>query len=266
MVFDAPLDPVDELLRRAQRYPVLPHEKVLDLAQRIERGDLEAKDLLINSNLRLVVSVARKYQGQGLSFADLVQEGMLGLIRAAEKFDYRKGYRFSTYATIWIRQALQRGLDNTGRTVRLPAHISQRVRRLGREPTLDELAKELDTDTEEIERLGSYQQVLASLDAGVGEDGETPLGALLPVDEEPLEDQAIRGETERVVRAGLASLPTEEMKVVGTRFGTDGEGERTVEQTARHLGMSVAETRRIEERALQRLAGIPELQRLREAA
>ena len=162
MVFDAPLDPVDELLRRAQRYPVLPHEKVLELAQRIERGDLDAKDLLINSNLRLVVSVARKYQGQGLSFADLVQEGMLGLIRAAEKFDYRKGYRFSTYATIWIRQALQRGLDNTGRTVRLPAHISQRVRRLGRaeremalrlgrEPTLEELAKELDTDTDEIE-------------------------------------------------------------------------------------------------------------------
>jgi len=256
---------------------VLPHERVIELAQRIEKGDLEAKDLLINSNLRLVVSVARKYQGQGLSFADLVQEGMLGLIRAAEKFDYRKGYRFSTYATIWIRQALQRGLDNTGRTVRLPAHISQRVRRLGRaeremalrlgrEPSMEELADELDTDTDEIERLASYQQVLASLDAGVGEDGETPLGALLPVDEVPLEDQAIRGETARVVQEGLASLPTEEMQVVGARFGTDGEGERTVEQTARHLGLSVAETRRIEERALQRLARVPELQRLREAA
>jgi RNA polymerase primary sigma factor len=276
-IYDAPLDPVDELLRRAQRYPVLPHERVIELAQRIERGDLDAKDLLINSNLRLVVSVARKYQGQGLSFADLVQEGMLGLIRAAEKFDWRKGYRFSTYATIWIRQALQRGLDNTGRTVRLPAHISQRVRRLGRaerelalrlgrEPSLDELATELDTDIDEIERLGSYQQVLASLDAGVGEDGETPLGALLPIDEVPLEEQAILGETSRMVQAGIASLPTEEMQVVGARFGTDGEGEKTVEQTARHLGMSVAETRRIEERALQRLARIPELQRLREAA
>ena len=218
-IYDAPLDPVDELLRRAQRYPVLPHERVIELAQRIERGDLEAKDLLINSNLRLVVSVARKYQGQGLSFADLVQEGMLGLIRAAEKFDWRKGYRFSTYATIWIRQALQRGLDNTGRTVRLPAHISQRVRRLGRaerelarqlgeEPSLDELADGagLRTSTRSS-GWARYQQVLASLDAGVGEDGETPLGALLPIDEVPLEEQAIRGETSRLVQAGCLDLP-----------------------------------------------------------
>jgi RNA polymerase primary sigma factor len=274
---DVLASPLDQLLRRASQYQLLDPAKEIELAQRIERGDLDAKDLLVNSNLRLVVSVARHYVGQGLTLDDLVQEGMLGLIRAVEKFDYRKGYRFSTYATIWIRQALQRGLDNTGRTVRLPAHISQRVRRLGRaeremalrlgrEPTLDELADELDTDIDEIERLGSYQQVLASLDAGVGEDGETPLGALLPNDEEPFDDQVFRGDAARAVHESLASLPTEEMKVVGTRFGTDGEGERTVEQTARHLGMSVAETRRIEERALQRLADIPELKKLRQAA
>jgi len=120
----------DQLLRSAEHYPLLKHEEVIELSKRIEKGDLAAKDKLINSNLRLVVSVARNYQGQGLSLGDLVQEGMLGLIRAAEKFDYRKGYRFSTYATIWIRQALQRGLDNTGRTVRVPAHVAQRIRKL----------------------------------------------------------------------------------------------------------------------------------------
>ena len=122
----------DQLLRSAEHYPLLKHEEVIELSKRIEKGDLAAKDKLINSNLRLVVSVARNYQGQGLSLGDLVQEGMLGLIRAAEKFDYRKGYRFSTYATIWIRQALQRGLDNTGRTVRVPAHVAQRIRKLRR--------------------------------------------------------------------------------------------------------------------------------------
>jgi len=120
----------DQLLRSAEHYPLLKHEEVIELSKRIEKGDLAAKEKLINSNLRLVVSVARNYQGQGLSLGDLVQEGMLGLIRAAEKFDYRKGYRFSTYATIWIRQALQRGLDNTGRTVRVPAHVAQLRREL----------------------------------------------------------------------------------------------------------------------------------------
>jgi RNA polymerase primary sigma factor len=123
--------PLDQLLRRASQYRLLDPKEEIDLAQRIERGDLDAKDLLVNSNLRLVVSVARHYVGQGLTLDDLVQEGMLGLIRAVEKFDYRKGYRFSTYATIWIRQALQRGLDNTGRTIRLPANVAQRAR-LGR--------------------------------------------------------------------------------------------------------------------------------------
>src|SRR5213075_1207259 len=266
MVYDAPLDPVDELLRRAQRYPVLPHEKVLDLAQRIERGDLEAKDLLINSNLRLVVSVARKYQGQGLSFADLVQEGMLGLIRAAEKFDYRKGYRFSTYATIWIRQALQRGLDNTGRTIRLPANVAQRARKLARiereltvkleqDPSLEELADATGFDVEEVERLRGYERALASLDAGVGEDGETPLGALIPVEDADVERDVVRADHARRVRRFLEQLPTEEMRVVNLRYGTGGEGEHTVEQAARKLGMSVSETRKAESRALERLQG-----------
>ena len=144
---------VDQLLAHSRRYPLLTPAQEIELAQKIERGDLHAKELLVNSNLRLVASNARRYQNQGLPLADLVQEGMLGLIRAAEKFDWRKGFRFSTYATLWIRQAIQRGLENSGRTIRLPVHVAQRSRkvgrverelsvRLGREPTVEEIAAE----------------------------------------------------------------------------------------------------------------------------
>src|SRR5260221_2526367 len=143
---------VDQLLAHSRRYPLLTPDQEIDLAKKIERGDLHAKELLVNSNLRLVASNARRYQNQGLPLGDLVQEGMLGLIRAVEKFDWRRGYRFSTYATLWIRQAMQRGLENSGRTIRLPVHVGQRARkvarierelttRLGREPTEEEIAQ-----------------------------------------------------------------------------------------------------------------------------
>src|SRR3954453_22630706 len=141
---DAQLEPLTLLLEEAQRYRLLTPREELDLARRIERGDLDAKELLINSNLRLVVSIARRYQGLGLSLNDLVQEGMIGLIRASEKFDYRKGFRFSTYATLWIRQSIQRGLDNTARNVRLPANVAQRARKVGR--AFSELAVQLERD------------------------------------------------------------------------------------------------------------------------
>jgi RNA polymerase primary sigma factor len=270
-------DPLDDLLRRASRYPLLRPSEEVELAKRIERGDLAAKERLINSNLRLVVHVARKYQGQGLSMGDLVQEGMLGLIRAAEKFDWRKGFRFSTYATIWIRQALQRGLDNTGRTIRLPANVAQRARKLARiereltvkleqDPSLEELADATGFDVEEVERLRGYERALASLDAGVGEDGETPLGALIPVEDADVEMDVVRADHARRVRRFLEQLPTEEMRVVNLRYGTGGEGEHTVEQAARKLGMTVSETRKAETRALERLQGEPELALLRDAA
>jgi RNA polymerase primary sigma factor len=270
-------DPLDDLLRRASRYPLLRPSEEVELAKRIERGDLAAKERLINSNLRLVVHVARKYQGQGLSMGDLVQEGMLGLIRAAEKFDWRKGFRFSTYATIWIRQALQRGLDNTGRTIRLPANVAQRARKLARiereltvklelDPSLEELADATGFDVEEFERLRGYERALASLDAGVGEDGETPLGALIPVEDADVERDVVRADHARRVRRFLEQLPTEEMRVVNLRYGTGGEGEHTVEQAARKLGMTVSETRKAESRALERLQGEPELALLRDAA
>src|SRR5437763_1229002 len=153
-------DPLDDLLRRASRYPLLRPSEEVELAKRIERGDLAAKERLINSNLRLVVHVARKYQGQGLAMGDLVQEGMLGLIRAAEKFDWRKGFRFSTYATIWIRQALQRGLDNTGRTIRLPANVEQRARKLGM--TVSETRK---AEAKALERLQGEPELALLRDA-----------------------------------------------------------------------------------------------------
>jgi RNA polymerase primary sigma factor len=225
----------------------------------------------------LVVHVARKYQGQGLAMGDLVQEGMLGLIRAAEKFDWRKGFRFSTYATIWIRQALQRGLDNTGRTIRLPANVAQRARKLARiereltvkleqEPTLDQLAEATGFELDEVERLRGYERALASLDAGVGEDGETPLGALIPVEDADVETDVMKSDHARRVRSFLEQLPTTEMKVVNLRYGTGGEGEHTVEQAARKLGMTVSETRKAEAKALERLQGEPELAALRDAA
>ena len=157
---------VDQLLAHSRRYPLLTPAQEIDLAKRIERGDLHAKELLVNSNLRLVASNARRYQNQGLPLGDLVQEGMLGLIRASEKFDWRKGFRFSTYATLWIRQAIQRGLENSGRTIRLPVHVAQRSRkvgrverelsvRLGREPTLEELAEETGLPIDQVEEVAT---------------------------------------------------------------------------------------------------------------
>jgi RNA polymerase primary sigma factor len=249
---------LDQLLRRASQYQLLDPAMEIELAQRIERGDLDAKDLLVNSNLRLVVSVARHYVGQGLTLDDLVQEGMLGLIRAVEKFDYRKGYRFSTYATIWIRQALQRGLDNTGRTIRLPSHMSQRARRiarvereltaeLGEPPTDEKVAAAAELDIEEVALLRERDRALASLDQTVGDDGETALGALLPADGETVDEEV-------------------EREVIPLRFGTGGDGEHTLVQAARRLGMPPSKARQAEERALRRLAADGDVKSLRVAA
>ena len=186
-------DAMSLFLQEVRRYPLLTREEEADLAQRIERGDLEAKAQLVNSNLRLVISNARKYQGHDLPLLDLIQEGILGLIRAAEKFDHRKGFKFSTYATFWIRQAIQRALDNRARTIRIPVHLGQRERkirraereltgRLGREPTEEELAQAAELTPEEVRETLDAARVVTSLDRPVGEQEETSLGALLPSD------------------------------------------------------------------------------------
>src|SRR2546421_5771198 len=177
-------------LQEVRRHPLLSREQEIELAQRIERGDLAAKDQLVNSNLRLVISNARKYQGHDLPLLDLIQEGILGLIRAAEKFDWRKGVKFSTYATLWIRQSLQRALDNRSRTIRIPVHLGQRERKIGRaqrelaaqmgrDPTDEELAEAAEITLEELQDARAAARVVTSLDRPVGEEEETPFGALI---------------------------------------------------------------------------------------
>ncbi|HEY1688234.1 MAG TPA: sigma-70 family RNA polymerase sigma factor [Solirubrobacteraceae bacterium] len=268
---------VDQLLAHSRRYPLLTPDQEIELAQRIERGDLSAKELLINSNLRLVASNARRYQNQGLPLADLVQEGMLGLIRASEKFDWRKGFRFSTYATLWIRQAIQRGLENSGRTIRLPVHVAQRSRkvgrverelsvRLGREPTIEEIAEETGLPIDQIEEVRQQRAALVSLDQQVGEDGDTALGDLLPSDQEAPEETAWDNERERLVHRAIAQLPDTERTVLTLRFGTGREEPQTLTAIGKRLGFSAERASQLEQRALKKLAESPELVALREAA
>src|ERR1700733_3693140 len=268
---------VDQLLAHSRRYPLLTPAQEIDLAQRIERGDLHAKELLVNSNLRLVASNARRYQNQGLPLGDLVQEGMLGLIRASEKFDWRKGFRFSTYATLWIRQAIQRGLENSGRTIRLPVHVAQRTRkvgrverelsvRLGREPTSEEIALETGLELDQVEEVRHQRAALVSLDQQVGEDGDTALGDLLPSDQEPPEETAYENERERLVQLAISQLPETERTVLTLRFGTGHEAPQTLTAIGKRLGFSAERASQLEQRALKKLAESPELAALREAA
>ena len=264
-------------LRRARLHPLLTAADEIELAKRIERGDLAAKERMINANLRLVVSQARRYQGHGLPMEDLVQEGMLGLIRAVEKFDWRRGFKFSTYGTLWIRQAIQRGLQNHGRTIRVPVHVSQRqvkVRKiesdlstkLGREPTDEEIAVVAELPLEEISELRELSRAMTSLDQPVSEDGETALGDLLASDRpEPIEEVA---ETERDQRLGEAvrRLPAAEQSVIRLRFGLAGEEPRTLRQAGTELGITAERARQLEEQGLRRLAKARELEGLSEAA
>jgi RNA polymerase primary sigma factor len=270
-------DSVDLLLRDAGRYPLLKPAQEIELAKRIERGDLEAKELLINSNLRLVVSIARRYIGHGLSMTDLVQEGMIGLIRAAEKFDWRKGFRFSTYATLWIRQSIQRGLDNTARVVRLPANVAQRARKVGRafgelsvelerEPTVDEVALATGLTPEEVEAVRKVDQNVASLNAPVGDEDGGELGHFIAHEGPATEDEVAAAIASVEVQRAVATLPEPERKVIDLRYGTGGDAPQTPAQAARHLGVSPREVGSLEEKALRRLSALPELAALREAA
>jgi RNA polymerase primary sigma factor len=270
-------DALEQLLQRANRFQLLkPHEE-LELAKRIERGDLVAKERLINSNLRLVVSIARRYQGHGLTLNDLVQEGMLGLIRAAEKFDWRKGFRFSTYATLWIRQSIQRGLDNTARSIRLPAHVATKARKVGRvrnelavklerEPELWEIAEATGMTPEEVEEIMAVDYTPPSLDQQLGDDSDAAtLGDLRAADNEAPEEEVHRGILTERVAAALDRLPDDERKVISLRFGTEGQ-ERTRAQVGRDLRMSPQKAEQLERRALERLSHMEDLAAMREAA
>jgi RNA polymerase primary sigma factor len=262
--------------RRARVYPLLTAAEEVDLAQRIERGDLDAKERMINSNLRLVVAQARRYQGHGLSMEDLVQEGMLGLIRAVEKFDWRRGFKFSTYGTLWIRQAIQRGLQNHGRTIRLPVHVAQqqvKLRKLeselsgklSREPTDEELADVAEMPLDQVIELRELNRSLTSLDQPVG-DEDTAFGDLLPSDRPEPSEEVEEADRNNRVHSLVGNLPADEREVIQLRFGLAGDEPLTLRQTGIELGITAERARQLEERGLTRLAGSTELAALRNAA
>jgi RNA polymerase primary sigma factor len=266
-------------LRRIARTPLLTPSQEKDLARRVERGDLAAKDHMIEANLRLVVHVAKRYQREdsGLTMQDLIQEGTIGLVRAVEKFDYRKGFRFSTYATLWIRQAIGRALADKGRVVRLPIPVADRVRkleitertlstRLGATPSSEELAVELEWELEEVERLRGMGRRPASLDAPIADDGETELGDLLASDRPSPEDEAMAGAERDGVTAALGMLGPIERRVLELRYGLADEMPHTPAETARALGVKPHQVRQVEDRALRALGALPSTRELLTAA
>ena len=270
-------DALQLFLNEISRYPLLTAAEEIELAKRIERGDYEAKARMINSNLRLVVSIARKYQGQELGLLDLIQEGILGLIRASEKFDWRRGYKFSTYATFWIRQAIQRGMANKSRTIRIPVHIGQRERKiararrelaakLGRDPSDEEVAAETDLPLRQIEEVDEAARTVTSLDRPVGEEGETSFGDLLPSDSAPPEEEVEVSLREETLRQAVDQLPEREREVVKMRYGINGDEPTPLREAGRRLGLSPERVSQVESRALRRLADTRELESLREAA
>jgi RNA polymerase primary sigma factor len=272
-------DALAQFLDEAGRHPLLTADEELELAKRIERGDLAAKERLITSNLRLVVSIARKYQGvSDLCLIDTIQEGMLGLIRAAEKFDWRKGFRFSTYATLWIRQAIGRALDQHGRTIRLPVHLAQRERRiaraerelateLGRDATLDEIAAAAEVTAQQVEELRAAARRVTSLERPVGDEEGAELGELLPTRQPAPEEEVEIALREQVVREVVSRLPDRERTVIKLRYGLDGDPEPVpISEIARRLALRPSEVQRLERGALAELAVRRELDALRDAA
>jgi RNA polymerase primary sigma factor len=270
-------DALQLFMRDVRRYPLLSRQEEVELARRIEEGDRAAKDRLINSNLRLVVSIARRYQGYDLPLLDLIQEGILGLIRASEKFDWRKGFKFSTYATFWIRQAIDRGLANTSRTIRIPVHIGQRERRLaraeralstrlGRPPSEEELCEATGFTAGEMEELRDLARTITSLDRPVGEEGDTQLGDLFASEDRGPEEEVAVALTNASLRRGVESLPERERNVVRLRFGIDGGEPITLREAGRRLGTSPESVRRLEKEALRHLAQERELEALANAA
>jgi RNA polymerase primary sigma factor len=273
----ATTDALQLFLNEIRRYPLLTADDEVALAKRIEAGDRQAKEQMINSNLRLVVSIARKYQGQDLPLLDLIQEGILGLIRASEKFDWRRGYKFSTYATFWIRQAIQRGIANKARTIRVPVHIGQRERKiarvgreltvkLGRSPTDDEVAEAAELSLDEVLETRRANRTVTSLDRPVGDEGQASLSDLLPSDQPEPEEEVEVSLREEALHKAIDQLPEREREVVRLRFGVGGGDPAPLRETGRRLGLSPERVRQLEGTALRRLAATREIEGLREAA
>jgi RNA polymerase primary sigma factor len=271
-------DSLQLFLNEVSRHRLLTAVQEQELARRIERGDFEAKQQMVNSNLRLVISIAKHYQGQHVPLVDLVQEGMLGLIRAVEKFDWRRGLKFSTYATPWVRQSIERGIAYKARMIRVPVHVLQRERKigratstliaeLGREPTEEELAAAVELPIHHVHEVREAARAVTSLDKTVGEGEETTLAELFPSDAAEPADEVGTSEREELVQQAVAELPEREREIVRLRYGLTGEGlPQTVEQVVRALGVSRAEVRQIEHCALERLAGRREMEALHDVA
>ena len=262
----ATTDALQLFLNEAGRYELLTASEEVELAKRIERGDKEAKDLMVNSNLRLVVSIAKKYQGHGLSLLDLIQEGIIGLIRAVEKFDHRKGFKFSTYATWWIRQAVQRGVANKSRTIRIPVHIVEREQKiaraerkllpeLGRTPTDQELAKESRLPVKQVREVRNAARAVTSLDKPIGSEGDSSLGDIVAVQEHGPEQEVQVSLEQDALHRAVAELPDREREVVKLRFGLNGDADpKSLEEIGRRLGVTRERVRQIEAEALNLLA------------
>ena len=270
------LDSLRLYLREIGKVPLLTADQEVSLAKRIERGDERAKQHMIEANLRLVVSIAKGYLGRGLTFLDLIQEGSLGLIRAVEKFDHRKGFKFSTYATWWIRQAVTRAIADKARTIRIPVHMVEKlnkvvhierqlVQRLGREPRPEEVAEELEMSVEEVREILRMAQMPVSLEKPIGEEEDSSLGDFVPDDqaESPFDTASLSLRREDI-EAALGSLPERDRKVIELRYGLLGEAPCTLEEVGRAFGVTRERIRQIENNTLKRLETLPEAQALRD--
>jgi RNA polymerase primary sigma factor len=271
-------DSLQLFLKDIGKVDLLTAAQEVELAKRIERGDHGAKQEMVEANLRLVVSIAKRYRNQGLPFLDLIQEGTIGLVRAAEKFDYRKGFKFSTYATWWIRQAVARALADKARTIRMPVHVVEKLNKivrserklraeLCREPTAEEIARDLDLPLEEVEQIQRSSQAPVSLEKPVGDEEESEFGHFLTDENAPLPDEAaetsMRGETLRRI---LSTLSNRERRVLELRYGLDGEHPRTLDEVGRTFNVTRERIRQIENQSLKKLRALADSHALREVA
>jgi RNA polymerase primary sigma factor len=275
---DMTTDSLQLFLKDIGKVRLLTAQEEVDLAKRIERGDLDAKQKMVESNLRLVVSIAKNYRNQGLPFLDLIQEGTLGLVRAAEKFDYRKGFKFSTYATWWIRQAIARALADKARTIRIPVHVVEKLNKigraerklvteLGREPTPDEIAEVTGIDPEEVDQIKRSAQAPVSLEKPVGDEEESEFGQFIADEkaESPFE-RAADLLTKEALREALENLSYRERRVLELRYGLGGEHPRTLDEVGRTFNVTRERIRQIENQSLKKLQSLAEAQKLREVA